>query len=51
LGDVQKTPEWTKIQERNGWVNLYNPDSEFYQFLENQEKELGVLMRELGFLK
>ena len=51
LGDVQDTPEWTKIQERNGWVNLYNANSEFYAFLEKQEKDLGVLMRELGFLK
>lgn len=51
LGDVQETPEWAKIQERNGWVNLYNPDTEFYAFLEKQEQELGVLMRELGFLK
>jgi len=51
LGDVQTTPEWTKIKERNGWVNLYNPNTEFYTFLENQEKEIGALMRELGFLK
>jgi len=51
LGDVQTTPEWTKIKERNGWVNLYNPDNEFYKFLENQEKEIGELMTELGFLK
>lgn len=51
LGDVQTTPEWTEIKDRNGWVNLYNPDSEFFTFLEKQEQEIGVLMRELGFLK
>jgi len=51
LGDVQQTPKWMEIKERNGWVNLYNPDKEFYKFLENQEMEIGVLMRELGFLK
>ncbi len=51
LGDVQKTKEWNAIKERNGWVNLYNPDKDFYKFLESQEKEIGALMRELGFLK
>jgi putative tricarboxylic transport membrane protein len=51
LGDVQNTPSWNEIKDRNGWVNLYNSNSEFYAFLENQEKEIGVLMRELGFLK
>ncbi len=51
LGAVQETPQWHEIKERNGWVNLYNSDSKFYQFLEQQEKTIGALMRELGFLK
>lgn len=51
LGDVQDTEQWEEIRNRNGWVNLYNSDSEFYKFLENQEVVLGNLMRELGFLK
>lgn len=51
LGDVQETTSWNEIKERNGWVNLYNPDNEFYKFLENQEKTIGALMRDLGFLK
>jgi len=51
LGAVQETPEWHEIKERNGWVNLYNPDADFYKFLEKQELIIGELMRELGFLK
>lgn len=51
LGDVQSQPAWNEIKERNGWVNLYNPDGEFYKFLEEQEKVIGTLMRELGFLR
>jgi putative tricarboxylic transport membrane protein len=51
LGDVQSTDEWREVKERNGWVNLYNPDGEFYKFLEKQEEEIGALMHELGFLR
>ena len=51
LGDVQTTTQWDEIKQRNAWVNLYNNDQQFYAFLERQEKEIGSLMRELGFLK
>ena len=50
LGDVQSTPEWEEVRSRNGWVNIYNPGSDFTAFLEKQEEEIGGLMRELGFL-
>ena len=45
------TPEWETVRARNGWVNLYKPGKEFYSFLEGQEKVIGDLMRELGFLE
>ena len=51
LGQVQSTPEWIEIKDRNGWVNLFTPDTEFYQFLEKQELVIGGLMKELGFIK
>lgn len=51
LGQVQNTPEWIEIKDRNGWVNLYTPNTEFYQFLEKQELVIGELMKELGFIK
>ena len=48
---MYSTPEWEKVRARNGWVNVYKPSSEFYTFLEDQERVVGGLMRELGFLK
>ncbi len=50
LGKMYDTPEWETVRARNGWVNVYKPGDEFYSFLEEQEKQVGDLMRELGFL-
>jgi len=50
LGDVYDTPEWETVRARNGWVNIYNPGSDFVKFLENQEAVISGLMKELGFL-
>ncbi len=50
LGDVQGTDAWETVRARNGWVNIYNPGSDFTAFLEAQETEIGDLMKELGFL-
>lgn len=44
------TEEWETVRARNGWVEIFNPGSEFVSFLETQEKQIGDLMRELGFL-
>jgi putative tricarboxylic transport membrane protein len=51
LKSMYNTPEWEKIRKQRGWQNLYQPGDEFYSFLENQEKAIGSIMRELGFLK
>ena len=48
---MYKTPEWEKVRARNGWVNIFNPGDKFVTFLEEQEKVIGGLMKELGFLK
>jgi len=54
LNDVLKkmydTPEWEVVRARNGWTNLYQPSAEFKTFLEAQEKTIGTLMKDLGFL-
>jgi putative tricarboxylic transport membrane protein len=54
LNDVLKkmynTPEWEVVRARNGWTNLYQPTSDFKTFLESQEKTIGTLMKDLGFL-
>ncbi|WP_417226148.1 tripartite tricarboxylate transporter substrate binding protein [Amphritea sp.] len=51
LGEMYQTDEWENVRARNGWVEIFKPDTEFLTFLEQQEQEVGGLMRELGFLK
>lgn len=50
LAKMYDTPEWEQVRARNGWVNIHMPGDEFSQFLEKQEKQIGDLMRQLGFL-
>ena len=51
LGKMYDTDEWEAVRSRNGWTEIFKPDDQFIAFLESQEKEVGSLMRELGFLK
>ena len=44
------SPEWEAVRARMGLVNIWRPGAEFEAFLEAQEKQLGNLMRDLGFL-
>jgi putative tricarboxylic transport membrane protein len=46
-----KTSEFEDIRSRNGWAVLFQPGQEFYNFLEQQEAEIGQMMIELGFLR
>lgn len=48
---MYETEQWAVVRDRNGWIDNFKADKEFYAFLENQEKIMGDLMRELGFLK
>lgn len=48
---MMEADAWEQIRARNGWQNFYQPPQEFVAFLEEQEKEIGDLMRELGFLQ
>ena len=50
LGAMYDTPQWETVRARNGWVNIHNPGDSFMVFLAAQEKVIGNLMRELGFL-
>ncbi len=50
LKKMYETAEWEEVRARNGWVNIYHPGAEFVSFLETQEKQIGDLMKELGFL-
>ncbi len=50
IEQMYKTAEWEAVRSRNGWVNIHNNGDDFLTFLEGQEKVIGELMRELGFL-
>lgn len=50
IDKMYDTPEWEEVRSRNGWENIHSPGAEFLTFLEQQEKEIGDLMRKLGFL-
>ena len=50
IAHMYDTPEWEEVRARNGWENIHNPGADFMTFLEAQEKEIGDLMRKLGFL-
>ena len=51
LKKMYETDEWENVRARNGWTEIFKPDAEFISFLEEQETEVGALMRVLGFLK
>ena len=50
IAKMYETPEWEEVRARNGWENIHNPGSDFMTFLKGQEKEIGDLMKKLGFL-
>jgi len=51
LEKMYRTQEWADVRDRNGWAETFKPGPQFVSFLEQQEKEIGDLMRELGFLQ
>ncbi|MEM8836958.1 MAG: tripartite tricarboxylate transporter substrate-binding protein [Pseudomonadota bacterium] len=50
LEKMYATPEWATVRDRNGWVDIFNKGDDFTAFLEEQEGQIGGLMKELGFL-
>ncbi len=50
LTKMYDTPEWVEVRDRNGWVDIHNNGDDFRAFLEQQEQEIGDLMKKLGFL-
>lgn len=51
LAKMYKTSDWETIRNNRGWQDLYKPGDGFVKFLEKQEKDLGGMMKKLGFLK
>jgi putative tricarboxylic transport membrane protein len=50
LEKMYQKPQWVQVRDRNGWIDNYKPNKEFNLFLEDQEKQMEALMKELGFL-
>lgn len=50
LEAMYATDDWATVRDRNGWVDIFNADADFVNFLEGQEEQIGGLMKELGFL-
>jgi len=51
LKSLIQTTEFEEVRSRNGWAVLFQPGQEFYNFLEQQETDIRLLMLELGFLR
>lgn len=48
LESMYKTEQWNDIRTQRGWSNLFISGDDFIEFLHTQEKEMGLLMDELG---
>jgi putative tricarboxylic transport membrane protein len=51
IAAVIKTESFERVRARNGWSKLHLEGQAFFGYLEDQEREIGGLMRELGFLR
>ena len=51
VSSVIQTDSFERVRARNGWSKLHLEGQAFYEYLEDQELEIGGLLRELGFLQ
>lgn len=51
LGRLLRTPEFEELRKRRGWVVQFVAGDDFYAFLQQQEEQIGSMMRGLGFLR
>lgn len=51
VSQVLETEAFETVRKRNGWTLLHHEGAAFYTFLEQQEKEISILMTQLGFLR
>ncbi len=51
IDQLVMTPAFDEVRRRNGWSDHHLSGRDFYKFLEDQETEIGTLMRNLGFLR
>ena len=51
LREVVSTDAFEEIRRRNAWTSFFLGSEKFHQYLVTQEKEMGQMMLELGFMK
>ena len=51
LRDMQSTPEWRQLRDRNGWQDQFLGRRAFVEFLGRQEEQIRAQMIELGFFR
>jgi len=48
LGRMHKTPQWAEALQRNGWTDAFAPGDQFKTFLENENKRVATVLKDLG---
>jgi putative tricarboxylic transport membrane protein len=46
--DLQSTPQWREVLERNGWTPAFQPGKEFGDFLADENARVASVLKELG---
>jgi len=45
---LQKTPQWEEALQRNGWTDAFAPGDEFGTFLDDENKRVATVLKDLG---
>ena len=48
--DLHKTPAWTEALQRNGWTDAFLTGDEFGTFLQEQNDQVAMVLKELGLV-
>jgi putative tricarboxylic transport membrane protein len=51
LASLYETDEWRSIRDNRGWIDFHVAGAEFLAFLEQQERDMAELLRELGLMQ
>ena len=51
LQQLYETQDWQTIRDNRGWTDFMISGDEFVAFLEQQEREMAVLLRDLSLLE
>jgi tripartite-type tricarboxylate transporter receptor subunit TctC len=51
IDQVLASDAFDTVRRRNRWALLHHEGQAFFDFLVDQERQIGELMRDLGFLR